>query len=42
MAREDLQREILTVEKIRLDYKQLFFKQFALELAGVILAAFVL
>ena len=42
MAREDLQREILTVEKIRLDYKQLFFKQFDLELAGVILAAFVL
>ncbi len=42
MAREDLQREILTVEKIRLDYKQQFFKQFTLALAAVILAAFVL
>ena len=42
MAREDLQREILTVEKIRLDYRQQFFKQFILALAAVILAAFVL
>ena len=42
MAREDLQREILTVEKIRLDYKQLFFKQFALAMGAVILAVFVL
>jgi len=42
MAREDLQKEILTVEKIRLDYKQLFFKQFALAMGAVILAVFVL
>ena len=42
MAREDLQKEILTVEKIRLDYKQQFFKQFTLALAAVILAVFVL